>query len=160
MDLRQGRAAHERAEALLFAHLTDEQRREYQASRTITVVKEGIIWRTALGYAVVALGVVALALVGRRIPSLEALTVVAALVLVAAIALFLVWIPPLAVACTRRRVWIVGAGRRPVLVMGARRIQFCVRVDGDVPDADRVLAYKNVLEGNERYFLRKANALV
>jgi hypothetical protein len=33
-------------------------------------------------------------------------------------------------------------------------------VRADVPEADRVLAFKNVLEANERYFLRKANALV
>jgi hypothetical protein len=152
--------AAERAEALLLAHLTAEQRLEYETRRTITIVREGVIWRTVLCYAAAALALALLAVVGRLVPALEGATIVAAVGFVAALGTFLVWIPPLAIACTRRRVWVVGAGRRPTLTVGGRRIAFCVFVRSDVPEADRVLAFKNVLEANERYFLRKANALV
>jgi hypothetical protein len=150
----------ERAEALLLAHLTPGQRDEYQTRRTITVVREGILWRTVAWYAAALVALTALALVGRIVPALEGATIVAAIGFVAALGTFLVWIPPLAIAFTRRRVWVLGAGRRPTLAIGGRRIAFCVFVRADVPEADRVLAFKNVLEGNERYFLRKANALV
>lgn len=160
VDPGRGGEARERSEALLLAHLNAEQRREYEYSRTVTVVKEGVLWRTVLSYASVLVLVLALAFVGRIVPRLEVAFVLAAFVFVTAIASFLVWIPSLAVACARRRTWILGAGRRPILVVGARRIAFCVRVLGDVPEADRLLACKNVLEGDERYFLRKANALV
>jgi hypothetical protein len=156
---RRGSAA-ERAEALLFAHLTPGQRAEYQSRRTITVVREGILWRTVAWYCAAALGLGGLAVAGRLVPALEAATIVAAIGFVAALGTFLVWIPPLAIACTRRRIWVLGAGRRPTLTIGGRRIVFCVFVKADVPEADRVLALKNVIEGNERYFLRKANALV
>lgn len=160
MDPSHGRRAGARSEALLLAHLNRGQRREYEASGTITIVKRGVIWRTVLSFVAIALVVAAVALVGRIVPGLEAALALAATAFIVAIALFLVWIPPLAIACTRRRVWRLGVGRRPALVIRSRRIEFCVRVEGDVPEADRLLACKNVLEGNERYFLRKANALV
>jgi hypothetical protein len=156
---RRGPAA-ERAEALLLAHLSPAQRLEYRAHRTITVVKEGVLWRTVSWYAAAALAIVVLGLVGRIVPALGAATVVAAVGFVTALGTFLVWIPPLAIACTRRRVWTIGAGRRPTLELHGRRIPFCVFVKADLPEADRVLALKNVLEGDERYFLRRANALV
>jgi hypothetical protein len=153
-------SASERAEALLLAHLTPEQQAEYRGRRTVTVVRQGVLWRTVAWYGAAAAALAALAAVGRLVPALEAATVVAAIGFVAALGTFLVWIPPLAIACTRRRTWVVGAGRRPTLTVGGRRIVFCVFVKADVPEADRVLALKNVIEGDERYFLRKANALV
>jgi hypothetical protein len=155
-----GREAEERSEALLVSHLTSAQEREYRASRTFTVVKEGVVWRTVLGYCAIPVVLTVLAVVGATVPRLEAATIAAGIGFVFVIASFLLWIPPLMVACTRRRIWILGLGRKPALVFGSRRIAFCVRVEADVPEADRVLAFKNVLEGNERYFLRKANALV
>lgn len=156
----ESRAAEERSEALLLLHLSEEQRGEYEVERTVTVVKEGVIGRTLAWYGGTAALIGALAVVGRTVPQLEAAAIAAAMAFVVAIASFLVWIPPLAIACSRRRVWILGPGRRPTLVVRGRRIAFCVRVEGEVPDADRVLALKNVLEGDERYFLRRANALV
>ncbi len=160
MEPSHGRPAAERSEALLLAHLSAEQRREYAASGTITVVKQGVIWRTVLSFGAVALILAALAVLGRIVRGLEGATALAAVGFIAAIALFLVWIPPLAIACTGRRVWRLGTCQRPTLVIRSRRIEFCVRVQADLPAADRILACKNVLEGNERYFLRKANALV
>jgi len=154
------RDVEERSEALLLAHLSAEQRREYAASGRVTVVKEGLIWRAVLSFIAGALVLAALALAGRIFPGFEGATALAALGFVTAIALFLVWVPPLAVACTRRRVWVLQRGRRPAVVIGSRRIEFCVNVRGEVPEADRILACKNVLEADERYFLRKANALV
>jgi hypothetical protein len=150
----------ERAEALLLAHLTPEQRVEYQFHGTVTIVREGVLWGTVCWYAAAALAMVALGLAGWVVPALQAATVLAAVAFVSAIATFLVWIPPLAIASARRRVWVLAARRRPTLTVGRRRILFCVFVKADVPDADRILALKNVLEANERYFLRKANALV
>jgi len=155
-----GRHAEDRSEALLLAHLSADQQREYGASGTVTVVKEGVIWRAVLSFAAGAFVLATLAIAGRIVPGLEGATALAALGFVTALGMFLVWIPPLAVACTRRRVWILARGRRPALVIGSRRIEFCVNVRGDVPDGDRILAFKNVLEADERYFLRKANALV
>lgn len=154
------RAAEERAEALLLAHLTAEQRSEYGRLGTVTVVKRGLVWRTILTYAAFAVGVVALAVIGTTVPGLELAAVVASVAVVTTIVTFLFWLPPLAIACTRRRVWRLSADRKPALVLGSRRIEFCVRVAEDVPRADRLLAFKNAIEGNERYFLRKANALV
>ncbi len=156
----ESRAAEERSEALLLLHLSEAQRGEYAAERTVTVVKEGVIGRTLAWYGGTAALIGALALVGRTVPHLEVAAIAAAMAFVVAIASFLIWIPPLAIACSRRRVWILGLGRRPTLIVRGRRIAFCVRVEGEVPDADRVLALKNVLEGDERYFLRRANALV
>jgi hypothetical protein len=150
----------ERSEALLLAHLSDEQRHDYRSAGSFTVVKDGVIWRTVASYVAAALAMVVLALVGRAVPLLSGATLIAAAGFVIAIASFLVWIPPLAIACTRRRVWILARGRRPQLRVRGRTISFCVRVRGDVPEADRLLALKNAIEGAERYFLRRANALV
>jgi hypothetical protein len=149
-----------RSEALLLATLSDAQRREYLERGTITVVKRGLIRRTLARYGATAFLIVALAVVGRTVPHLEVAAVLAAIAFIVALSSFLVWLPPLAIACTRRRVWILGVDRRPTLVVHGRRIPFCVRVQADVPEADRVLALKNAIEGNERYFLRRANALV
>jgi hypothetical protein len=149
-----------RSEALLLANLSDVQRREYLDRGTITVVKDGVIRGTLARYGAAAFLIGVLAVVGRTAPHLEAAAVLAAIAFIVALSSFLVWLPPLAIACTRRRVWILGADRRPTLVVHGRRIPFCVRVEADLPEADRVLAFKNAIEGNERYFLRRANALV
>jgi hypothetical protein len=153
-------AAEERSRALLLSHLTEEQRGDLEVSGTFRIVKDGVQWRTVLSCIPVPGLLVGLGVLGPSIPGLEVATMVAGVGIAFLVASFLFWIPPLAIACTRRRVWILGPGRRPALLCGARRIEFCVRVRGDVPDGDRVLAYKNVLDANERYFLRKANALV
>jgi hypothetical protein len=150
----------ERSEALLLGHLSPDQRREYRAGGSFTIVKHGVIWRTVATYAAAAVALGVLAIAGRLVPGLSGATVVAGIAFVAAIASFLVWIPPLAIACTTRRVWVVGWGRRPLLRVRGRTIVFCVRVRADVPEPDRLLAFKNAIEGAERYFLRRANALV
>jgi len=158
--MRRPAAPDARSEALLLAHLSDAQRRQYLTHGTFTIVKQGVIRRTLARYAASTVVIAALAVAGKTVPHLEAAVVAAAIGFIIAISSFLVWLPPLAIACTRRRVWILGADRRPMLVVHGRRIPFCVRVQGDVPEADRVLAFKNAIEGNERYFLRRANALV
>jgi hypothetical protein len=150
----------ERSEALLLEHLSPEQQGDYRATGSFTVVKLGVLWGTVLTYLGAALSLGALALLGRLVPRLSGATLIAGVAFVAAVASFLVWIPPLAIACTRRRVWVLARGRRPLLRVRGRTIAFCVRVRADVPEPDRLLAFKNAIEGAERYFLRHANALV
>lgn len=144
--------AQERAEALLLEHLTPEQRREYQEQGVITVVKEGIIWRILLRHLLILLLLILPAI---RIGSARSLVGVMITIVVA---LFPIWFPGLVVACSRRRIWRLDPTTSPKLQVHGKLIDFCVRVDGPMPGADRVLAYKNILEANEPYFLRKANA--
>ncbi len=152
MSPRQGSSAQERAEALLLEHLTSEQRREYAERGAITVVKEGVIWRTLLRH---VFFLFLLVLPAIRMGSARTL---AGVLVTAAVALFPVWFPGFLVACSRRRTWRIDSSASPKLLVHGKQIDFCVRIDDALPGADRVLAYKNILEANEPHFLRKANA--
>jgi len=139
-----------RAEELLASHLTSSQRAEYAAIGRITVVKRGFVWSILLRQVAVLLPLAALLATGgwRTAILLVALFVVT-------LAPF--WLPRFAMASARRREWIISARTNPVLLARGRKIRFCVGFREALPDADRVLAWKNLVELSEGYFLRKAN---
>jgi hypothetical protein len=140
-----------RAQSLLVAHLTPRQRAEYEATGRITIVKHGIVWGVVLPQLARILPVVALAaLPGWR---------VAACLLVATLVVTLApfWRPRFAVAMSRQRRWVISARASPVVLARGRRIRFCVGFKEYLPDADRVLAWKNLVEVSEAHFLRTAN---
>jgi len=147
-------AAHEveaRANELLATHLTPGQRAEFAAMGRITVVKRGLVWSILLRQAAVLLPVAALLAVrGWRMAGFLLLVT-----LVITLAPF--WLPRFAVASTRRREWILCARTSPVLLAHGRRIRFCVAFREYLPAADRVLAWKNLVELSEAHFLRTAN---
>jgi hypothetical protein len=152
MSPRHGSPTQERAEALLLEHLTPQQRVEYEQRGAITVVKEGVIWKILLRHIFFLLLLVLPAI---RIGSARAL---AGVLVTVAVALFPIWFPGFVVACSRRRTWRIEPSASPKLEVRGKQIDFCVRIDDALPGADRVLAYKNILEANESHFLRKANA--
>jgi len=139
-----------RAEELLAAHLTASQRAEYAAMGRITVVKRGFVWSILLRQVALVLPLAALLVTGgwRMAILLLALFVVT-------LAPF--WLPRFAMASARRREWIISARTNPTLVARGRKVRFCVGFTEALPDADRVLAWKNLVEVSEAYFLRKAN---
>lgn len=147
-------AAEARAAVLLRDHLTPRQAREYDATGTVSVVKTGriavIFWRHLLFAALAAAAAVAFAASGDRVA-------VGFCPLAAVLAVLPLLSPTFLIACARLRTWRIDPVSGPRLQLRRRRIHFCVRIDDELPGADRILAYKNILEANEAYFLRKAN---
>jgi hypothetical protein len=149
-----------RARALLLEHLTPEQRREYEATGSFAVRKRGGVWawcvwkNLLVQTALIPLVALTAFRVGGGAPA--AIGVVLAL----SAALLPKWGRGLRVALSRRRTWRIDHAGSPSLEIRRKRIDFCVRLDATLPGADQMLAYKNILETNERYFLRKANARI
>ncbi len=154
MDLIREEGSSRRAEVLLFEHLDPAQRSAYRSTKNVRVVKDGVIWNVVLRYAILAL----LPVAGFAVPGSGAWAALS--VLVVLLAFLSIQAPSLRIACCRHRVWEITGQDAPRLYLGgrARPIRFCVQLDADLPPADRMLAYKNILEVNESYFLRKANA--
>jgi hypothetical protein len=150
--------AQARARALLLDHLTAEQRREYEATGSFAVVKRGAVWAWCVWKHL---------LVQAALLALVALTVsragggasgAAGVVLAVAMVLVPRWWRGFRIAFSRQRTWRIDPVAAPCLEIRRRRVDFCVRIDAALPSADQMLAYKNLLELNEPYFLRKANA--
>lgn len=145
--------AQARAERLLAAHLTSRQRAEYASTGRISIVKRGLVWGILLRQLLVVLPFAPLlALPASRTVGLFLLAAVA-------IALAPFWISRFALASTRRRRWVISGRSAPVLLARGRATRFCVRFTEELPAADRVLAWKNLLELDEARFLRTANAV-
>jgi hypothetical protein len=145
--------AHARAERLLAAHLTPRQRAEYAATGQISIVKHGVVWGILLRQAAVMVPVAPLLVV----PMWRTLGLVLLAIVVVALAPF--WVSRFSLAATRRRVWVISGRSAPVLRAGDRNVRFCVRFTEDLPAADRVLAWKNLLELSEPQFLKTANVM-
>jgi hypothetical protein len=144
-------SAEARAEALLREHLPPQARAEWLATGQLTVEKRGLVWGVLIRELAKALPLLALvAIPGWRAPAI----VVAATVLVTFMPL---WLPRVALACTRRRQWIISAHGSPVLRARGRTIRFCVAFREWLPGSDRVLAWKNVVEHSEAHLLATAN---
>lgn len=144
-------AAEVRAEELLGAHLTPRQRAEYVATGRITIVKQGLVWGVLLRDLAKVLPILALVAVpGWRTAGL----VVAATVVVIFMPL---WLPRVALASAGRREWILTPRTSPVVRIRGRTIRFCVSFREYLPAADRVLAWKHLVEHSESHFLRTAN---
>jgi hypothetical protein len=147
-------AAEARAAALLLEHLTPAQAREYEETGSVSIVKTGLIGpvlrRHLLLAGLAATAAIALAASGDRVA-------VGFTPLPAILTLLPLFAPSFLIACSRSRTWRIDAMSGPRLLVGRRRMYFCVRIDQALPSADRILAYKNILEANEAYFLRKAN---
>ncbi len=139
--------ADERAEALLTRHLTEEQREEYARDGVVTVVTRGWLVGVVLRQA-------ALAALAMTAAVLLPLALAPALVLLVMLPILT---PSFLIGCLRRRVWRIDPDRGPRLVMRRFQVEFCVGFLDMLPAADRILAFKNVLQANEGLFLRKAN---
>jgi hypothetical protein len=146
-----GEAAEARAEALLSSHLTPILRAEWMTSGQLTVEKHGVVWGVLVRELVKTLPLLALILIpGWHAPAF----VVAATVVVTFMPL---WLPRVALACTRRRLWTITAHGSPVLRARGRTIRFCVAFREWLPGPDRVLAWKHLVEHSEGYLLGVAN---
>ncbi len=145
--------AERRARDLLLAHLSPEQRVAYLAGEPIRVVKRGIVWSVVLRDALVLVPVLA----GLALPGWRMAAILMTLTLL--VGLLPLWGAAFMIACSRRREWRIGPWAAPELRVRGYRIGFCVRFDEELPAGDRVLAWKNVIEGSEPYFLRTANVI-
>jgi len=144
-------AAEARAESLLSSHLPPAQRAQWVATGQVTVEKRGIVWGVLLRELAKALPLAALiAIPGWRAPAF----VVAATVVVTFMPL---WLPRVALACTRRRLWIITAHGSPTLRARGKTVRFCVAFREWLPGPDRVLAWKNLVEHSEAHLLAVAN---
>ncbi len=144
-------AAEVRAEELLGAHLSPRQRVEYATSGRITLVKRGLVWGVLLRDLAKLVPILALvALPGWRTAGL----VVAATVVVIFMPL---WLPRVALASASRREWVLSPRTSPVVRVRGRTVRFCVSFREYLPAADRVLAWKHLVEHSESHFLRTAN---
>ena len=144
-------AAEARAESLLSSHLPPAQRAQWVATGQVTVEKRGIVWGVHLRELAKALPLAALiAIPGWRAPAF----VVAATVVVTFMPL---WLPRVALACTRRRLWIITAHGSPTLRARGKTVRFCVAFREWLPGPDRVLAWKNLVEHSEAHLLAVAN---
>ncbi len=142
-----------RAERLLAAHLTPSQRAELAATGHVSIVKRGLVWGILLRQLLVVLPFVPLI----AVPASRTAGLLLLLAVLVAVAPF--WASRFLLASTRRRVWLVSGRSAPVLRNRAGEIRFCVRFTEEMPPADRVLAWKNLLELSETRFLRTANAV-
>jgi hypothetical protein len=143
--------AEARAEALLAAHLTPDQRAEYAVLGRITVVKHGVLWSVLLRDAAKVVPLAALlAALGLRAEALYLLVTVV-------LAFVPFWLPRFAVASARRREWVVTPRGTPVVVARGRTTRFCAAFREHLPPGDRMLAWKHLLELSEAHFLRVAN---
>ena len=143
-----------RADELLAEHLSEEQRQEYGRSGTITVVRRGPIKAMVvrlLLFVVSAVGV-GTGFVLKGSPATAVLMAVEILVFLRVLA------PPFIIACSWRRTWRIDPDTGPKLLWRRKWLEFCVRIAAELPRPDQILAYKNIIEANEGYFLRKANA--
>jgi len=144
-------AAEVRAEELLEAHLTPRERAEYISTGRVTLVKHGLVWGVLLRDLAKVIPILALmAVPGWRTAGL----VVAATVVVIFMPL---WLPRIALASASRREWVISARTSPVVRVRGRTIRFCVSFREYLPAADRVLAWKHLVEHSESHFLRTAN---
>jgi hypothetical protein len=144
-------AAEARAETLLSSHLPPAQRAEWATAGQLTIVKSGVVWAVLLRELAKALPLALLVAVpGWRAPAF----LVAATVIVTFMPL---WLPRVALACTRRRLWIVTAHGSPVLRARGRTVRFCVAFREWLPGPDRVLAWKNLIDHSEAHLLAVAN---
>ncbi len=146
--------AEARAEALLLEHLTPAQAREYEETGNVSVVKTGrilsILRKHVLLSLLAAAVAVALAASGNRMAA-------GFTPLPAILAVLPFFSPAFVIACSGLRTWRIDPASGPRLLIRRRRMYFCVRIDRALPNADRILAYKNILESNEAYFLKTAN---
>jgi hypothetical protein len=144
-------AAEVRAEELLEAHLSPRERAEYASTGRLTVVRRGLVWGVLLRDLAKVIPILALmAVPGWRTAGL----VVAATVVVIFMPL---WLPRIALASASRREWVISARTSPVVRVRGRTIRFCVSFREYLPAADRVLAWKHLVEHSESHFLRTAN---
>jgi len=144
-------AAEVRAEELLEGHLTPRERAEYLSTGRVTLVKHGLVWGVLLRDLAKVIPILALmAVPGWRTAGL----VVAATVVVIFMPL---WLPRIALASASRREWVISARTSPVVRVRGRTIRFCVSFREYLPAADRVLAWKHLVEHSESHFLRTAN---
>jgi hypothetical protein len=136
-----------RAERLLSAHLEPAQLDEYRRGGVVTIERRGpvpgVLARNG-----------ALSLLAAAAAASLPLTLDPALVILVLLPLLA---PAFLVACWRRRVWRIDPERGPQLLGRHVRVDFCVRFDEPLPGADRILAFKNILEASEAHFLRTAN---
>jgi hypothetical protein len=140
-----------RAEELLGTHLTLRERTEYLATGRITIVKHGPVWGVLLRDLAKVLPILALVVLpGWRTAGL----VVAATVVVIFMPL---WLPRVALASASRREWVLSPRTSPVVRVRGRTVRFCVSFREYLPAADRVLAWKHLVEHSEAHFLRTAN---
>ncbi len=144
-------AAEARAEELLGAHLSPRQRAEWVASGRITIVKRGLVWGVLVRDLAKVVPILALlAIPGWR---------TAGLVIVATVVVIFMplWLPRVALASARRREWVVSPRTSPVVRARGRTVRFCVSFREYLPAADRVLAWKHLVEHSEAHLLRTAN---
>jgi hypothetical protein len=144
-------AAEARAEELLAGHLSPRQRAEWAATGRVTVVKRGLVWGVLVRDLAKMVPVLALmAFPGWRAAGLVIATTI--------VVIFMpLWLPRVALACARRREWVVSARTSPVVRARGRTVRFCVSFREYLPAADRVLAWKHLVEHSEAHFLRTAN---
>lgn len=148
-----GGAAQTRAEELLASHLTPHERAEYAATGRLLIVKRGLVWSILLRQLAVVLPLAPLL----AVPASRAAALVLLATIVIALAPF--WVSRFALASTRRREWVISSRSPPVVRARGRSFRFCVRFTEELPAADRVLAWKNLIEVCEPRFLRTANVL-
>jgi hypothetical protein len=146
-----------RARALLIEHLTPEQRREYEETGTFRVVKNGVVWAWCV-WRVLLVHAALLALIAVPAYRIGGASAAAGILLASSVVLLPRWVRALRVAFSRRRTWCIEPFAAPALHLRRSRIEFCVHVAGVLPGADRMLAYKNILDSNEPHFLSEANA--
>ncbi len=144
-------AAESRAEALLASRLTPAARAEWRASGRLTLEKRGVVWGVLLRQLARAIPLFApMAVPGWRAP---AFVVAATLVVMFAP----VWLPRVAIACTRRREWVITPHGSPFVRARGRTVRFCVAFREWLPGPDRVLAWKHLVEHSEAHLLAVAN---
>ena len=144
-------ATEARAEALLASHLSPAGRAEWRKTGRLTIEKRGVVWGILLRELAKATPLLApVAIPGWRAPAF----VVAATLLVT---LMPVWLPRVAIACTRRRQWVITPHGSPVLRARGRTVRFCVAFREWLPGPDRVLAWKHLVEHSEAHLLAVAN---
>jgi hypothetical protein len=143
--------AEARAEEVLAAHLTPDQRAEWAAVGRITIVKRGLVWSVLLLELAKMFPLVILLVV----PGWRVAAVILFMTVVVGSKAF--WLPRIALASTQRREWLVSAHGSPVVNARGRQVRFCALFREQLPAADRVLAWKHLLEMGEAHFLRKAN---
>lgn len=144
-------AAEARAEELLGAHLTPDQRAEWAARGRITIVKRGPVWSVLLRDLAKVLPLAALlAVPGWRVGAL----VLIGTVLVASMPF---WLRRFVVASSLRREWILSARGSPAVRIRGKVTRFCAAFREYLPAGDRVLAFKHLVELSEGHFLRTAN---
>ncbi len=140
-----------RAEQLLDAHLSPDQRSEWSAVGRITVVKHGFVWSIVLRELSKVLPLLALL----AVPGWRVVAFILFVAILVGSKPF--WVPRFSLAMARRREWVVSPHASPVAIVRGREVRFCALFREQLPAADRVLAWKQLLEVSEAHFLKKAN---